>query len=59
MPEYSAGQVRQLMNRDLQKFSKARKVWRTFGKILGRDRADVRTSVMFYKAVFQDVILYG
>ena len=24
MPEYSAGQVRQLMNRDLQKFSKGK-----------------------------------
>ena len=39
--------------------AKARKCWGRFGRILGREGADVHTSGLFYHAVVQTLLLYG
>ena len=38
---------------------KASKNWARLSRILGWKGADVRTSVLFYKAVFQEIFLFG
>ena len=39
--------------------AKSRKCWGRFGRIMGKEGADVRTSGLFYHAVVQNLLLYG
>ena len=42
-----------------QNLEKPRKLWEHFGKILGRERSDIRATRLLYHMIVQDVLLYG